>query len=113
MSHLDKLLKGVEVKSVPLGEVIKLEKGKQLNKELLSKNGLYPAYNGGVSFSGFADVYNYNENTIIISQGGASAGFVNFITTKFYANAHCYVVLPKDENIERFIVDNDKYKEMR
>lgn len=22
-------------------------------------------------------------------------------------------VLPKDENIERFIVDNDKYKEMR
>ena len=22
-------------------------------------------------------------------------------------------VLPKDDNIERFIVDNDKYKEMR
>ena len=104
MSHLDKLLEGVEVKSVPLGEVIKLEKGKQLNKELLSKSGLYPAYNGGVSFSGFADVYNYNENTIIISQGGASAGFVNFITTKFYANAHCYVVLPKVEKVEnRFI----------
>ena len=43
----------------------------------------------------------YSENKIIISQGGASAGFVNFITTKFYANAHCYVVLP---NISR--VDN-------
>jgi len=41
------------------------------------------------------DNYNYNENTIIISQGGASAGFINFVTTRFYANAHCYVVLPE------------------
>jgi type I restriction enzyme S subunit len=80
-----------------LGEVIKLEKGKQLNKELLSDDGLYPAYNGGVSYSGFTDKFNFNENTIIISQGGTSAGFVNFITTKFYANAHCYVVLPLNE----------------
>jgi len=89
---------GVEFKE--LGEVIKLEKGKQLNKELLSENGAYPAYNGGLSYSGFTDIYNYNENKIIISQGGASAGSVNFITTKFYANAHCYVVLPKIEIVE-------------
>ena len=104
MSYLDKLLEGVEVEWKPLGEVINLEKGKQLNKERLSENGLYPAYNGGVSFSGFTDLYNYNENTIIISQGGASAGFVNFVTTKFYANAHCYVVLSDVKKIEnRFI----------
>ena len=87
MSYLDKLLEGVEVEWRTLGEVIKLEKGKQLNKELLSEDGLYPAYNGGITFSGFTNIYNYNENTIIISQGGASAGFVNFITTKFYAKA--------------------------
>ena len=89
---------GVEFKA--LGDVIKLKKGKQLNKELLSKNGRYPAYNGGISYSGFTNNYNYNENTIIISQGGASAGFVNFVTTKFYANAHCYVVLPKTEMVK-------------
>ncbi len=89
---------GVEIKE--LGEVIKLEKGKQLNKELLSENGAYPAYNGGLSYSGFTDIYNYNENKIIISQGGASAGSVNFIATKFYANAHCFVVLPKIEIVE-------------
>lgn len=29
-----------------------------------------------------------------------SAGFVNFVTTKFYANAHCYVILPKSEIVE-------------
>lgn len=86
---------GAEVEWMPLGRVIDLEKGKQLNKELLSETGIYPAYNGGVSYSGFTDSYNYEENTIIVSQGGASAGFVNFITSKFYANAHCYVVLPR------------------
>src|SRR5690554_4571400 len=104
MSQLNKLLEGVEVEWRTLGEVIKLEKGKQLNKELLSEDGLYPAYNGGITFSGFTNIYNYNENTIIISQGGASAGFVNFVTTKFYANAHCYVVIPNIKKVEnRFI----------
>ena len=55
MSFIEKLLDGVEVEWKSLGEVIKLEKGKQLNKELLSENGLYPAYNGGVSCSGFTN----------------------------------------------------------
>lgn len=99
-SFLERLLDGAKVEWKPLGEIIKLEKGRQLNKELLSENGLYPAYNGGVSHSGFTDNYNYNENTIIISQGGASAGFVNFVTSKFYANAHCYVVLPKTDIVK-------------
>ena len=47
---------GVEFKK--LREVIKLEKGKQLNKELLSELGEFPAYNGGISYSGFTDKYN-------------------------------------------------------
>ena len=94
MNFLDKLLDGAPVEWMSLGSVIKLEKGSQLNKELLSDHGLYPAYNGGISHSGFTDTFNYTENKIIISQGGASAGFVNFVTTKFYANAHCYIILP-------------------
>ncbi|MFZ1514403.1 MAG: restriction endonuclease subunit S [Saprospiraceae bacterium] len=97
MNKIDELIQqlcpdGVRFKE--LGKVIKLQKGKQLNKELLNEFGKYPAYNGGITYSGFTDTYNQEENTIIISQGGVSAGFVNFVTTKFYANAHCYVVLP-------------------
>ena len=42
---LEKLLDGAEVEWKPLGEVVVLEKGKQLNKELLLKEGPYPAYN--------------------------------------------------------------------
>ena len=99
-TFLEKLLDGAEVEWKPLGDTVKLEKGKQLNKDLLSEEGLYPAYNGGVSYSGFTNSFNYNENTITISQGGASAGFINFVTSKFYANAHCYVVLPRSEVID-------------
>ncbi|BDI59526.1 restriction endonuclease subunit S [Qipengyuania nanhaisediminis] len=98
-SSLEKLLDGADVEWKPLGEVVKLEKGRQLNKELLTDDGLYPAYNGGLSHSGFTDQFNYSENKTIISQGGASAGFVNFVTSKFYANAHCYVVLPNEEKV--------------
>ena len=113
MSNLiNKILDGVVVEWKPLGKVVELKKGKQLNKELLSKSGQYPAYNGGISYSGFTDCYNYNKNTIIISQGGASAGFVNFVTTKFYANAHCYVVLPKiEEVLNRYVYHFLKLKQ--
>ena len=48
LQYIEKLLNGVQVEWKSLGEVIKLEKGKQLNKELLSENGLYPAYNGAL-----------------------------------------------------------------
>jgi type I restriction enzyme S subunit len=94
------IFKDGEVEWKKLGEVVELKKGKQLNKKFLSENGKYPAYNGGVSYSGFTDKCNYEKDTIIISQGGASAGFVNFVTTKFYANAHCYVVLPNLSIVE-------------
>lgn len=100
MTFIEQLLNGENVEWKPLGEVITIEKGKQLNKSLLTESGEYPAYNGGVTYSGFTDKYNYSENKIIISQGGASAGFVNFITTKFYANAHCYVVLPNISKVD-------------
>ncbi len=99
-----RLLNDADLVWMELGEVITLEKGRQLNKELLSKEGLYPAYNGGISHSGFTDTFNYTENKTIVSQGGASAGFVNFVTSKFYANAHCYVVLPNCERVvDRYV----------
>ena len=103
MSGVDffhKLLDRSDIRWRVLGDVIKLEKGRQLNKELLSDSGDYPAYNGGISHSGFTDTFNYTENKTIVSQGGASAGFVNFVERKFYANAHCYVILPNPDLVE-------------
>ena len=97
-----------------LGEVCSVNKGKQLNKNLLTDDGLYPAYNGGQTYSGRTNDYNVEANTIIVSQGGASAGFVNFVETEFWANAHCYYILPDETQVNNrfvyhFLKMNQKY----
>lgn len=93
-----------------LDKIAVVDKGKQLNKELLFDDGEYPVLNGGVNPSGYWNKYNFDENKIAISQGGASAGFVNFVTTKFWAGAHCYVVVPNEGKIDNrylfFILKN-------
>ena len=97
MSKLNDLIKelcpnGVEHKK--LGDVCTVATGDQLNKSLLTDNGEYPVYNGGMAPSGYWNDYNAESDTIIISQGGASAGYVNFVATNFWAGAHCYIVKP-------------------
>ena len=97
MNRIEKLIatlcpNGVEFRA--LGEVISIYTGEQFNKRDMQKVGNYPVINGGIYPSGYTNKFNENQNTITISQGGASAGFVNFMQTKFWAGAHCYVVKP-------------------
>lgn len=75
-----------------LGEVIAVHTGKQLNRNNLTEVGTYPVINGGRTPSGYTEFYNEPQNSITISQGGESAGFVNWIDKAFWAGAHCYVV---------------------
>ncbi|MGH1582562.1 restriction endonuclease subunit S [Helicobacter pylori] len=89
--------KGVEFRK--LGEVINILKGKQLNKELLLNYGEYPVMNGGIYASGYWNEYNTDCPKIIISQGGASAGYVNYMTSKFWAGAHCYTIELNSEKL--------------
>ncbi len=89
--------KGVEFRK--LGEVINILKGKQLNKELLLDYGKYPVMNGGIQASGYWNEYNTDYPKIIISQGGASAGYVNYMTSKFWAGAHCYAIELNSEKL--------------
>ena len=102
MSKLEELIKefcpnGVECKS--LLELVDIHKGIQFNKKDMAKEGSYPVINGGIAPSGYIENYNEQENTITISQGGASAGYVNWLLTKFWAGAHCYVVKPLNNGI--------------
>ena len=102
MSKLDDLIKELcpdGVESLPFGEIADIGKGIQFNKENMFDSGTYPVINGGITPSGFIEQYNQTEQTITISQGGASAGFVNWIETKFWAGAHCYVIKPKKQII--------------
>lgn len=75
-----------------IGEVAKICKGEQLNKDTLFSQGQYPVMNGGIQPSGYSDKWNQNKNTIIISEGGNSCGYVNFIKTRFWQGGHCYSV---------------------
>ncbi|WQS28406.1 restriction endonuclease subunit S [Helicobacter pylori] len=102
MHKIERLLqtlapKGVEFRK--LGEVINILKGKQLNKELLLDYGEYPVMNGGIHASGYWNEYNTDYPKIIISQGGASAGYVNYMTSKFWAGAHCYTIELNSEKL--------------
>lgn len=79
--------------------------------------GSYPVLNGGISPSGFAEIYNEEANTITISQGGASAGYVNWMGCKFYAGAHCFVVKTNSELLNNrymyFVLKNSEQKLMQ
>jgi len=75
-----------------LGEVCDVKKGEQFNKEDLNESDLFPCINGGVEPSGYTHLYNRNQNTITISEGGNSCGFINFIKTKFWCGGHCYTI---------------------
>ena len=103
MTNILELLKNEKVEWKKLGEVVDIFKGKQLNKTELLEEGEFPAYNGGKTYSGWTDKYNVDENTIIISQGGASAGYVNYVECKFWANAHCYYIDKNNKVDNRYI----------
>ena len=95
MKRLDELIAelcpdGVEYK--PLGEVCVIDKGCQLNRDTLFETGKYPVVNGGIEPSGYWDKSNFKSNSITISQGGASAGYVNWMKVDFWAGAHCFVL---------------------
>ena len=80
------------VPSKPLGGCCTIAKGVQLNREGLLEAGPYPVINGGIEASGYWTESNFPANRITVSQGGASAGFVNFMHVPFWAGAHCFVL---------------------
>lgn len=94
-----------------LGEVCKVHTGSQLNRSDMIAFGPYPVINGGREYSGYTDKFNEKANSITISQGGESAGFVNWIDVYFWAGAHCYVVEIPECYDTRYIYHTLKNKE--
>lgn len=116
MTYLEQKIKELcpeEVKYVPLGTVCEIRKGAQFNKVNMNDEGSYPVINGGIVPSGYIEQYNQEENTITISQGGASAGYVNWLNVKFWAGAHCYIVKPSDSLLNRYVYHFIKSKEYK
>lgn len=87
--------------TMSLSEVCDIDKGQQKNKDTLSNMGSYPVINGGVKPSGYSEEFNTNADTITISEGGNSCGFVNYSHTPFWAGGHCYVVSNIRNNVDK------------
>ncbi len=78
------------IKQVKLKDVATHSKGKQINGDDLIENGTYDYLNGGINPSGKWNEYNTESDTVTISEGGNSSGYVNFMMNPFWCGAHCY-----------------------
>lgn len=83
-----------------LEDLAVISKGRQLdtNEKILQED--FPHYNGGIYPSSFTNKVNRPPNTIIISEGGNSCGYVQIINEPFWCGGHCYSIKP-------FSVDNN------
>ena len=88
----ENLFKDVKGNIVMLSEICEIIKGKQINGEFLSEKGKYYVMNGGTEPSGYYSDYNVEANTISISEGGNSCGYVQFNTSPFWSGGHCYTI---------------------
>lgn len=98
-------------KAVKINKITNIKKGKQVNKETLFSDAKYPVINGGITPSGYLNIFNTTANTITISEGGNSCGYVNFMTVPFWSGGHCYTINVKDGVNNIFIYQLLKYNE--
>ena len=81
-----------EWEEVKLGDVVEIIKGEQKNKLSLSNTGKYYVMNGGIAPSGYTNSYNTDKDTISISEGGNSCGYIQYNKEKFWSGGHCYTL---------------------
>ena len=78
-----------------LENIAQINKGIQRGKQEISsvRNELnpYPVYNGGKKASGYTDEFN-RENSVMVSEGGASAGYVNYYSGKYWSGGHNFTI---------------------
>jgi type I restriction enzyme S subunit len=76
----------------PLETICIIKKGIQINRTELTDKGSYYVLNGGVELSGYHDRYNTEANTISISEGGNSCGYVALNKECFWSGGHNYTL---------------------
>ena len=92
---------GCELKM--LGKIADIVRGQRVTKAELQNDGKYPVVSGGIKPLGFLNRFNREANTITVAQYG-TAGYINFIEEKFWANDVCYCIFPKKEMSNKFLL---------
>ncbi len=75
-----------------LAEVAYIQKGQQLGRTEMTASGAFYVLNGGMEPSGYASQYNTPANTISISEGGNSCGYVSLNLERFWSGGHNYTL---------------------
>lgn len=102
----------IKGRTVALQSIANIVKGKQLNGTELSDNGDYYVMNGGIVPSGYYHEYNTPANTISISEGGNSCGYVLFNRKPFWSGGHCYALHIEHNEVNlHFLYHFLKYRE--
>ncbi|MBC7618916.1 MAG: restriction endonuclease subunit S [Candidatus Saccharibacteria bacterium] len=78
-----------------LGDVATANKGSQLPNSESAASGNYEHLNGGVEPSSYTAKANAPGESIAISEGGNSCGFVQYMKDPYWCGGHCYSVIPR------------------
>ena len=108
-----KLFSNLQGKEQALSDLAEIIKGQQINGSELSESGKYYVMNGGIAPSGFYDSYNTEADTISISEGGNSCGYVQYNSSEFWGGGHCYSlrIKPTSSIVTQFLFHYLKWKE--
>ncbi|HFV5944862.1 TPA: restriction endonuclease subunit S [Escherichia coli] len=101
LSYLEKLLDGVEVEWLPLGEVSALRRGRVMSKGYLTENfGPYPVYSSQTANNGkigSINTFDFDGEYISWTTDGANAGTVFYRTGKFSITNVCGLITLKSK----------------
>ena len=99
--------------TLELGQVAEITKGKQVNGTELLEQGDYYVMNGGTTPSGWLNRYNTEANTISISEGGNSCGYVQYNISLYWSGGHCYSlrILHPQETLDLYLYHFLKWQE--
>jgi type I restriction enzyme, S subunit len=79
-------------RTVALSDIATIWKGQQLNKDAMVEDGTYYALNGGIKPSGRTTEWNCEADTVTVSSGGNSCGFINFNRERFWCGGDCFAL---------------------
>lgn len=91
---------GAKWRTVSLSDIATVWKGQQLNKDAMVEEGAYYALNGGIKPSGRTTEWNCEADTITVSEGGNSCGFVSYNRERFWCGGHCYALKELAKNVD-------------
>ncbi|MFK9436432.1 restriction endonuclease subunit S [Escherichia coli] len=101
LSYLEKLLDGVEVEWLPLGEVSALRRGRVMSKGYLTENfGPYPVYSSQTANNGkigSINTFDFDGEYISWTTDGANAGTMFYRTGKFSITNVCGLITLKSK----------------